>query len=134
MPAHTADGDIGKAVCSDGSTLMATMRCANQLADLLAKKAAATVRISAQIRGNVASQFKQARDIAIFVGKVTTAAGGVAMLDGTVRRDSEDLVAADRPVKIKRSRAKTRQPDSSMLALVGRVARLEAMRQRILAR
>ena len=55
------------------------MWAANQLADLLARQAASTVRLSALTRRRVARQFRQARDFVIFVGKVTAAAGDTVM-------------------------------------------------------
>ena len=45
MPAHTSEGDIDKAVCSNGQRLTGAWRSANELADQLAKMAAETVRV-----------------------------------------------------------------------------------------
>ena len=64
---------------------------ANQLADLLAKQAAATVRVSSKIRREVADQFSKAKDIAVFVGQLTAAAGSFINPDGTISRDSEEF-------------------------------------------
>ena len=138
MPAHTSEGDIDKAVCSNGQRLTGAWRSANELADQLAKMAAETVRVPSATRIAVAKEFKQAKDIAMFVGRLTVAAGAFANPDGTISRDSEEFrgKAADgrrsNAAKPKPVTPKEPEVDNSMSGLVGRVARLESMRQRIL--
>ena len=96
MPAHTSQAQVGEVKCSDGTRLTDTMRCANAMVDRLAKQAAESIAISPAMRARSKERFKQARELAIFVGQVTYAAGHCDQGDGhlCLCRDSVGLSAA----------------------------------------
>ena len=89
MPAHTPESAIGSKTCSDGTVVTEVMWLSNQLADLLAKEAAESARISKQDREWLASRDKQLFELCVFVGQLNHAANNYVLPDGTVRRDAE---------------------------------------------
>ena len=100
MPAHTSVASVGVVRCSDGTLLTDTMRCANAIVDRLAKEAADSVAMSLGMRARLKERFTQARELAIFVGRVTFAAGHCKR-DGAICRDSvgfDSATARRRPV------------------------------------
>ena len=89
MPAHLSEERIADARCSDGSAVTVDMWCANQMADLLAKDAAESVRHNLQTREWLTDRQKQLRELAVFVGKLTHEANNFKCGDGAILRDSE---------------------------------------------
>ena len=94
MPAHSSAESVGSAVCSNGATLTEAMRCANEMADRLAKRAAEGNRVGAVTRSWLKSRFVQAKELAIFVGRLTHRAGAHPGPDGALVRDSTGFDAA----------------------------------------
>ena len=88
MPAHTKTNQVGSAVCSHGQVLTEAMRSANELADLLAKTAAEGVSIGNSFRDHLQTNCSLAKDIAIFVGRLTHEAGAHEQASGGCARDS----------------------------------------------
>jgi len=141
MPAHTGATSVGSAVCSNGATLTEAMRCANEMADLLAKKAAGSVRVGAATRRWLKSRMQQAKELAIFVARLTHRAGAHPRPDGATVRDSTgfEVAAARRTqTETKRASRKTRvaQEVAGMTpaGLFERSGKLAALRARILER
>ena len=134
MPAHTSEASVGKVRCSDGTLLTDTMRCANAIVDRLAKEAANSIAISPGMRARLKERFTQARELAIFVGQVTFAAGR-CIRDGAVCRDSVGFDAATarrRPVArakpaVSASKAVVEMTPSALEARSGVIA--EALRR-----
>ena len=87
MPAHTCKASVGGMRCSDGTPLTHTMRCANDIADVLAKEAASSIAMSPGMRAQLKERLLHACDLARFVGRVTFAAGHCKQ-DGFICRDS----------------------------------------------
>ena len=94
MPAHTSAKSVGSVFCSDHSVLAQAMRSANEMADLLAKAAAEGNSIGASARKWLQVRFEQAKELAIFVGRLTHLAGAVRREDGSVARHSTGSVNA----------------------------------------
>ena len=69
------------------------VRCANAMADLLAKQAAESIAIPPALRDELKQRFTQARELAMFVGRLTFAAGHCDCGDGHFRRDSVGMCA-----------------------------------------
>ena len=67
------------------------MRCANEVADRLAKEAAESVRHDKVLLDWVAERVAQLKEVVMFVGKLTYEAGAHVLPDGQVTRDSEGL-------------------------------------------
>ena len=134
IPAHTGADSVGNIACSDGETLTAAMRCANEMADMLAKKAAVGVAMSSSERRQLKARFEQAKDLAIFVGRLTLEAGAHTMPNGEVGRDSVgiDAAARSRKGKMRKKRAAKRRPvDRSAWALEQRSGKIAGVLQRI---
>ena len=93
MPAHTCKASVGGMRCSDGTPLTHTMRCANDIADVLAKEAASSIAMSPGMRAQLKERLLHACDLARFVGRVTFAAGHCKQ-DGFICRDSVGLDVA----------------------------------------
>ena len=94
MPAHTSASSVDAARCSDGTVLSETMRCANAIVDLLAKQATDAIAISQRMREGLEARFAKAKDLAIFVGRLTFAAGAHRDCEGVLCRDSVGFDAA----------------------------------------
>eukprot|EP00973_Karenia_brevis_P050611 7026826-Karenia_brevis.AAC.1 len=75
MPAHTSAKSVDNVVCSDGTCLTAAMRDANAMADQLAKRAAEGVSVGWPFRKWLRDSYERAKQLAIYVGKLTYAAG-----------------------------------------------------------
>ena len=135
MPAHTCASSVGSVVCSDGTVLTEAMRCANDMADGLAKRAAETVRISRSSRQWLQSRFVQAKQLAIFVGQLTDQAGAHRQPGGEIARDSVGIdagAARSRKGKARKKKAPKPQPvDMSAVALEQRSGKIAEVLQRI---
>ena len=94
IPAHTSQEQVGSLICSDGTVLTETMRCANEIVDRLAKQAAESIAISPGMRARLKKRYAQARELAVFVGQLTYAAGHCDRGDGKHCRDSVGMSAA----------------------------------------
>ena len=138
MPAHTGSASVGCAKCSDGTVLSEGMRLANQMADLLAKDAAEMIRLDEAVRRLLKVRFKQATEVAIFLGRLTLEAGAHRLPDGRIVRDSEGLGRHGTRRSSGKSKVGTAKtavlPDTSPEALVQRSGRLAALRDRIARR
>ena len=87
MPAHTRHASAGEVRCSNGIVLNESKRCANAIVDQLAKSAAQSIAISLDMRAGLKVRYDPARELAIFVGRITYAAG-LCLRDGKARQDS----------------------------------------------
>ena len=139
MPAHTGKQSVGSTSCSNGSVLTEAWRCANEMADLLAKDGAESVRVDEDFRAEVKEGFQRARELAIFVGKLTFEAGAHKTTDGQTRRDACPMPATREetlPKKLKQRRLEhVENPlEGTPEALFGRSDKLAATRRRILER
>ena len=94
MPAHTSAASVNSARCSDGTVLSDIMRCANDIVDLLAKQATDAIAISPRVRAGLEARFTKAKELAVFVGRLTFAAGAQRDTEGVLCRDSVGLDAA----------------------------------------
>ena len=81
------------------------MWCANQMADLLAKEAAESVRYLPDTRAWLKNR---AKDLAVYVGKLTFEANAHKRDDGEVERDSESLSACGSRAKHRPKAASTK--------------------------
>ena len=137
MPAHTSKASVGSARCSNGKTLTKVMRLANQMADSLAKEAAATVRVSELFRREAKENFGRAVELAVFVGQLTHEASAHKTADGRVIRDSEACDQQRQVARRQRGEAKSESVgavglDTSVAGLYTRSSKLAQLRQRIL--
>ena len=134
IPAHTSQEQVGSLICSDGTVLTDIMRCANGIVDLLAKQAAESIAISARMRAGLKSRYAKARELAVFVGQLTHAAGHCDRGDGSLCRDSVGLSAA---AAQRRPPISTRKPKSKVVismtaqALEGRSQTVASVLQKI---
>ncbi len=87
MPAHSKPDDVGKLLLSDGAPLTERDRMANAEADRLAKLAAASVRVPADVRGSIAAARGRAWQLACWIGRATATAAG-HLLPTWLGRDS----------------------------------------------
>ncbi len=87
MPSHRAEHEVGVALKSGGTYLTHADRSAINLADRLAKAAAAKHRVPADVRARIAADEANAEAIAILVGRITHAANNCDIA-GLPRRDS----------------------------------------------
>ena len=142
MPAHTSKASVGSARCSNGKTLTKEMRLANQMADSLAKDAAATVRVPESFRRETKKNFRRAVELAVFVGQLTHEASARKMADGQVIRDSQACDRQRQVARLERGRAKSESVsavaativeglDTSVAGLHTRSSKLAQLRQRI---
>jgi len=133
MPAHTGAGSVGRVDCSDGTTLTVAMRCANEMADLLAKRAAGSCSIGAPVREWLRSRHGQAKELAIYVGSLTYEAGAHLLASGQIARDSQgiDSHMARRPKAKIKANAKVKA-DPTPGGLFQRLAKLAEFRDRIM--
>ena len=133
IPAHTSLEQVGRLLCSDGTVLTDTMKCANEMVDHLAKQAAETIAITAGMRARLKGRYAQARELAVFVGQLTYAAGHCDRGDGKHCRDSVGMCAATarrRPAPIAR-KAKPKVVSMTPQALEGRSHTVANVLQRI---
>ena len=100
MPAHTGHSSIGQKECSDGTFVSEIMWSANQIADLLAKKAAESVRICSSQRKWLLDRERQLQELLLFLGRLTCVANAFELPDGTVVRDSTAVKACHRLRKV----------------------------------
>ena len=89
MRAHTCRDRIHEARCSDGTVMSLDMWSANQVADFLAKEAAASVQVLPATLCWIKCRTTQLKELAIFVGRLTFAANNYKLPGGRVIRDSE---------------------------------------------
>ena len=89
MPAHASESSVGQLACSDGTMVSHDMWCSNQICDMLAKQAAASVRVPTSCSNSLLHRQKQLRELLHYLGHLTLAANGVVLPDGTVVRDSQ---------------------------------------------
>ena len=79
MPAHSSEDAVGRKQSSDGSVITATMWRSNQLADLMAKHAAESVRLDQQDRSWLIHRERQLCELCVFLGRLTHAANNHAL-------------------------------------------------------
>ena len=89
MPAHTKPADVGELLLSNGLALTCIDRDANAEADRLAKAAAVAHRVPASVRGRVDAAHARARELALWIGRATAAAGRSELPSGVMGRDSQ---------------------------------------------
>ena len=134
IPAHTSEEQVGSLICSDGTVLTGTMRCANEMVDRLAKQAAQTIAMSTAMRSGLKRRYNQARELAVLVGKLTYAAGHCDRGDGKCCRDSVGMCAAAarrRPVPSARKTMPEVVASMAPEALEGRSQTVASVLQRI---
>ena len=88
IPAHTTESNYQYALCSDGLYVTEDMWEANQLADLLAKHAAESVRLSLGVRSAMQQREKKILELVKYVGKLTHEANHLSDGNGKFLRDS----------------------------------------------
>ena len=103
MPAHTAAHDVGVRVKSDGTLLTAVDRRANDLADKLAKAAAAGRRFQEEVRRRLREEADQVTEMAVWLARVTVHANRFPVGPRETVRDS---LAAVRGTRSKNKRRK----------------------------
>ena len=112
MPAHTAAHDVGVRVKSDGTLLTAVDQRANDLADKLAKAAAAGRRFQEEVRRRLREEADQVTEMAVWLARVTVHANRFPVGPRETVRDS---LAA---VRGTRSKNKTQEGTSGGAAAV----------------
>ena len=144
MPAHTKAEMLGTAVCSSGELLTETMQCANEMADLLAKQGAESVRVSDAVRGSLWKHFVEVREVAVFLGQLTAVSCGSSFEGLGGLRDSS-AASAGELARLRAVKAAARKPTKGVknsvapadgcvqpVDLYRRSGRLSQLRQRIL--
>ena len=116
-------------MCSDGTLLTDTMRCANAIVDLLAKEAADSIAMLPVARAEIKKRFTQAKELAIFVGQLTFEAGHYDRGDGKPCRDSVGIDMATARHR-KQARAK-KKGKAAPLSLEERSQTVATILQRI---
>ena len=96
MPAHTAAHDVGVRVKSDGTLLTAVDRRANDLADKLAKAAAAGRRFQEEVRRRLREEADQVTEMAVWLARVTVHANRFPVGPRETVRDSLAAVRGTR--------------------------------------
>ena len=120
----------------DGRTFR-RVEISNEMADRLAKRAAEGNRVGAVTRSWLKSRFVQAKELAIFVGRLTHRAGAHPGPEGALVRDSTgfDAMAArqarNRPSG-RKSRSAQEAVDVTPAGLFERSGRLSELRERIM--
>jgi len=109
MPAHATESSFSSMTASDGVQLTEDMWLSNQLADVLAKSGAASMRPALSERKRFHGWEKQLLELAVFLGKLTHLANDFMLPDGTVVRDSQALAARFRKKRVGRKQAKPSQ-------------------------
>ena len=99
MPAHTAAHDVGVRVKSDGTLLTAVDRRANDLADKLAKAAAAGRRFQEEVRRRLREEADQVTEMAVWLARVTVHANRFPVGPRETVRDSLAAVRGARSKK-----------------------------------
>ena len=99
MPAHTAAHDVGVRVKSDGTLLTAVDRRANDLADKLAKAAAAGRRFQEEVRRRLREEADQVTEMAVWLARVTVHANRFPVGPRETVRDSLAAVRGTRSKK-----------------------------------
>ena len=138
MPAHTAAHDVGVRVKSDGTLLTAVDRRANDLADKLAKAAAAGRRFQEEVRRRLREEADQVTEMAVWLARVTVHANRFPVGPRETVRDSLAAVrpcAAGRAGKRKREAEPPEPPHPEAASeRLWKLPRLAALRERVLAR
>ena len=108
------------------------MRCANEMADILARTAADGGSIGQPGRERLRAQLRQAKELAIFVGRLTYEAGAHKMANGELARDSAGC-PGHLPRRVSRAKAKpTSRASLPSEDLYQRSAKLAGIRERIM--
>ena len=114
MPAHTAEHEVGIRVKSDGSTLTARDRHANDTTDRFAKTAAEGRRFKRNLRDMLKQEAEEKAEIAVWLAKVILLANRFPLQDGSAIHDSQ----AEQP-RARRARGQKRkqsEPEPSEVA------------------
>ena len=128
---HARAASVGSMECSDGQVLTEPMRLANELADTLAKRGAEAIRRPLEVRRDLQEKFIRAKEVAMFVGRVTALANSDKHLGGDGKRDSEAIAP---PRRVKQERAVRVQLDTSVEGLYSRSTKLRCLLRRISAK
>ena len=106
MPAHTSASSIGWAGSTDGRTIDEIRWSANQIVDMLAKKAAEANRVPAEFGRDLLRCESQLKELLVYLGKLTVQANEFDTGNGVIR-DSDPAKPRDR--RRKRGSARGRE-------------------------
>ena len=118
-----------------GSELTSTDRCANALADKLAKAAAEGGRVTECDRQHARARHAAVTDMAMWIARATLEANHYCLPDGAYARDSQAVrIVRLAGQKRKAPEAPTRAEPISVAERHCKLPRLAALRERVLAR